>query len=62
MIADPRKQQIPPLRYAPVGMTHHMARILDSRPECAIDAEYLKPVGGGVGEVIGWGVSEGGRL
>ena len=24
-----------------------------------IDAEYLEPIGGGVGEVVGWGVDEG---
>jgi hypothetical protein len=27
-----------------------------------IDAEYLEPVGGGVGEVVGWGVGERVRL
>jgi hypothetical protein len=45
-------------------MTDHrgelLGRIFELKPLVfAIDAEYLEPVGGGVGEVIGWGVGEG---
>ena len=59
VIASPDKQQIPPLRCASVGMTSHGGANLKKTLVLGIDAEDMEPVGGGVGEVIGWGVLEG---
>jgi hypothetical protein len=44
MSADPRKQQIPPLRYAPVGMTNYgnnFGYILANEDCAAVDVEDL---------------------
>ena len=50
-----------------MGMTHHMGGFFGANFELtllglAIYAEYLEPVGGGVGEVIGRGVGKRVRL
>jgi hypothetical protein len=68
MIANPHKQQIPPLphstRFTRSGSGRDdrscgAANFRFSTLVFLIDAEYLEPVGWGVGEVIGWGVDEG---
>jgi hypothetical protein len=41
MSADPHKQQIPPLRYAPVGMTNYVNHFTSGLSQ--LNRYYLKP-------------------
>jgi hypothetical protein len=59
VIVSLNKQQIPPLRYAPVGMTWFVGGGGLKTLPSGIDAEDAEPVGRGVGEVVGRGVGEG---
>ena len=49
MSADPHKQQIPPLRFAPVGMTNFVSITSDTGPRLGVTVLVATTIGCGYG-------------